>query len=239
MRLREQGQDDLADRLAAELPAERPRAAYSHDEHKQAERQGFNLAALRQSLKIIAEQAQEQQSHALAELINSNGLELADALTTGRGRSRIMIELPDGVKDHNANRTLKIKVPQVAAFINQTKEHLDAIRPDTTDQRGSLAGSTSADNQRSGADTSIKSSNDTAPERTTQSVASDQQELAQAATELQPLAAKFTVSRHGDLTAADIDAPPDPNDPNLMLKLAAMLGRSLANENVRSNIPHP
>lgn len=227
MRLREQGHDDLADRLAAELHGERPRAAYSCYEHQQAKRLGFDLPALRQSLTEITALPDDQQPQALAELINKNGLELQDAIETGRGRSRIMIKMPAGIKNHNANRTLKVKAAGCATFIQQTQEIIHATRTYTGERRNTVTGSTNEHYQRPGADTQQQSRDDQTPEHTTQNHAGDQQELIQAASELRPQAAQFARNHAGDLTSADIDVAPDLRDPNLMRKLAAMLRRSL------------
>lgn len=136
MRLREQGRDDLAAQLAEAFGGEgRPQAAYNHIDHQQAKRHNFDLPAFRQHLKELAELDRSKQPKKLAELILRDGLGLAPAVTQGRGRSRIMIRTRQGVKDHNANRTLKIKASEVAAFIEETQLHLRAIRLEKTATR--------------------------------------------------------------------------------------------------------
>lgn len=129
MRLREMGKNDLADRLAeAFRDQDNTTAAYSRKDHQQAKRQGFDLPSLRQHLKDIADLPRVQQPAMLAEVINDKGLDLADAVTQGRGRSRITILTPEGLKDHNANRTLKIKATQTSEFIAETQVQLRKLR---------------------------------------------------------------------------------------------------------------
>ncbi|MCL6284903.1 hypothetical protein M3P21_15330 [Ruegeria sp. 2012CJ41-6] len=252
MRMREMGHHDYADQIAALDPPEP--AAFNHDEHQQAKRQSFDLPALRQQLKALAELPRDQQPQKLAELLDRDGLELADAIEEGRGRSRIMIQTPQGMKDHNANRTLKIKAAEVAAFIEAAKEHLHDLRSDTPEPTSDLgAGSTDSarpepkpdhpepdsNNQRSGTDApdqqrageaqqgTFGSAGSSSEDRSTEQLANAAAELAKATANLKSDTQKFAASRGNDFTAADLDAPPDLSDPNLMKKLAAMLKKSL------------
>ncbi len=239
-RLRELGRDDYADQLAAAFRNEiRPRAAYSHGEHQKAKRNNFDLPKLRQSLKELAELNRSEQPKALAELINWQGLKLTDAAQEGRGRSRIMIETPAGVKDHNANRTLKIKASDVATFIEEAKEHLDdLISKSVTESRYDNTRSTDADYQRAGADSSEQQRNDKAPESfarhhesysqdCSEGLTDEAAELAQAVADTKAQVAKFAANRVSDLSVSDLDAPPDLNDPKLLIKLARMLRKQL------------
>lgn len=242
-RFEEMGREDYAARI--EKLADASWSAFNSNEHQQAKRQNFDLPVFRQQLKVLSERAPDQQPRALAELIHDQGLELADAITVGRGRSRINIELGEGIKPHNANRTLKIKAAEVAAFIEATQENLhdlrsDAPKPDLELERNPVERSTLGDHQRTGADSPEQPNHDPAAERIAEGNGGDSQdspenrltdeaaELAQAAADLKPQAVKFAANRGDDLTAADIDAPPDLSDPNLMKKLAAMLKKSLS-----------
>ncbi len=253
MRLREMCHHDYADQVAA-LDGDKPQAAYSHDQHQQAKRQNFDLPGLRQQLKELADLPSDKQPQKLAELLDREGLELADAIEEGRGRSRIMIQTPEGVKNHNANRTLKIKAAEVAKLISETKEILHDLRSDTSHLERDLgAGSTDSahqepkpdyqqsgpDNQRSGTDASDQqraceaeqspsgSAGSSSEDRSTEQLANAAAELAKATADLKSDNKKFAASRGEDFTAADLDAPPDLSDPNLMKKLAAMLKKCL------------
>ncbi len=230
-RLREQGRDELADRLAAAFADhDTPKAAYSHNDYQAAKRNSFNLPALRQTLKELAELPRDQQPQALAGMIYSNGLELQAAVTEGRGRSRINIELPGDLRTHNANRTLKISATRVVQFIVETQEKLHDLRSGTPESRPDpVTRSPVADYSRSGADSRVKPSDDSAYERTPEDHASHQQELkeadqqAAAAENLRPQVKIFAGNRVGDLNTADLEPNPDIDDPNLMLKLARIL----------------
>lgn len=232
MRLREMGEDELADQLAAAFDDQKkPRAAYSSDDHQAAKRQDFDLPVLRQKLKELAKLPRDQQPAVLAELIDEQDLELADAVAEGRGRSRIMIETPEGMKDHNANRTLKIKPPEVAQFIHETKEFLHDRRCKYTERSNLNSGSVIADHRASEPDIGKQRSNDPTPECASENLASDhqdlseEQELALAADYLKPKIDKFGRNSAAEFDAADLEPIPDIRDPNLMRKLAAILKR--------------
>ncbi len=239
LRLREQGHDELAERLAeAFSDQDTPKAAYSQNEHQQAKRQSYDLPGLRQQLKELAELPRPDQPLALAELLLREGLGLQDAVTDGRGRSRINIELPGDQKMHNANRTLKIKAAEVAAFIGEIQEALhDRSSVNTAESRSEHSGSTIANHPRPEPDSPKQSGSDPAYECAVDDHASDQQELteadtlAAAANDLRPQATKFARNRADDLTSSDIEAPIDPDDPNLLKKLSAILKRQLDRAN--------
>ncbi|WP_170331087.1 hypothetical protein [Ruegeria arenilitoris] len=231
-RLREMGHDDFANKVA-EL-AKPCWSSFSHNQHQQAKRNDFDLPALRHQLKLIAELAPNQQPNKLAELIHDLGLELADAFEQGRGRSRINLKLGDKIKSHNANRTLKIKAAEVANFIHETKEHLNGLRSYTPESRTEPARSAKADHRGPEPDPHEQSSDDPAPERLTEYIASSGEglgseaaELAAAVERLRPQIAQFAFNRASDLSEVDLEAPPDLNDPNLLIKLARMLRKSL------------
>ena len=194
MRLREQGLDELADRLAAALGEDKPGAAYSHDEYQQAKRNDFDLPALRQSLKQMVELGRSDQPKALAKLIDRQGLELADAVQDGRGRSRINIELVGDLKPHNANRTLRVKAADVAKFIEKTREIRHDLRSDKEPylaiERGPASGSTLGDHLWTGTDSQEQPKNDPSPKRTVEGAGGDSQELTSEAVEL-AIAAKY------------------------------------------------
>lgn len=233
MRLREMGHEDLAGRVA-ELDGDKPRAAYSSDEHQQAKRKNFDLPALRHELTVIADLPRSDQPLELAKLIYQKELDIADAVEKGRGRSRINLKLGEGIKDHNANRTLKIRPTEVATFIAETQENFHAIRSKIPESRPYSEGSVKPDNQGSGANTSEQPSNDSAAKRITESPSGNSQELTSEATELalaavdlKQQAQNFADNRSCDFSAADLEAPPSLDDPNLMMKLARMLKKSL------------
>ncbi len=232
MRLREMGKNELADQLAAAFRDQnKPKAAYSSNDHQVAKRQGFNLPALRQRLKELAKLPRHQQPAVLAEFIDQQDLGLADAVAEGRGRSHIMIELPKGMKDHNANRTLKIKPPEVAQFIHETKEFLHERRFEHTERSNLNSGSTISDHREPEPGIEEQHSNHTAPECASENLSSDHQDLS----EEQELASaadylKSKIDKLGRNSAAAFDATglepiPDIRDPNLMRKLAAILKR--------------
>lgn len=219
MRLREQGRDELADKLASAFgDQDAPRAAYSSNDHQQAKRQNFDLPALRQQLKELAELPRDQQPAKLAELINDNGLELQDAVETGRGRSRIMIETPQSVKDHNANRTLKVPAAQVAAFIGETKEILNDRKYEHTERT----------------DPKMDGSNDPKPnefssesEKTGSTIERDNPDSQSSLESLNAKIDNFAASTAAMADGSDIEALPDIRDPHLLKKLAAILRKQL------------
>lgn len=235
-RLREMGRDDLADRLAAELGDERPKAAFNADQHQQAKRAGFDLPALRQSLKELAELPSNEQARALAQLMHDQGLELAPA-ENGR-RTRIKLELPNDGGSLDANRTLKIrKAAPVAEFITETKEHLNDLRSDTKpESRSDHQGSAIADHRRPEPDSRVEPSNDQTAKHDHSGIPSNQQELkpdpeakelAAAAAAIKPQAKAFSSARSAELGASDLDPMPDPRDPNLLKKLSAILRKQM------------
>lgn len=235
MRLREQGHDDLADKLAeAFTNQDTQKAAYSSKEHQQAKRRDFDLPALRQNLKELSELPPDRQPEALAALLERESLELSEAITEGRGRSRIMIKTPDGIKDHNANRTLKIKAAEVAEFTSKTREFLNELRSNTAESTSDFnQGAVSPNNQRTDTDTGGQSSYDPTHERPPENPQSDRQalteadELTSAADELESEIENFCASKSSNLSVSDIEPAPSLNDPNLMMKLARLLKKSL------------
>lgn len=233
-RLREMGRNDYADRVSEMAAASW--SAFDQKKHQQAKRNDFNLPALRQRLKEIAELDRLDQSRKFAELIDRQGLELLEAIIKGRGRSRINLVLPGDLSNHNANRTLKIQTAKVPAFIHETMENLDEIRSNKiAESRYNHSGSTFADHRWSESDSPKQSGNDQKAKCPVADSSSNRQELVRdvaklvaAADYLKSEIKQFSANRGGDLTAADLDAPPDISDPNLMRKLSAMLRKSMA-----------
>lgn len=254
-RLREQGRDELADRLAAELNGERPRAAFSSDQHQQAKRAGFDLPALRHQLTQLAELPSDQQAQALAQLMHDQGLELTpDA--NGR-KTRIWLKLPGGLSPLDANRTLKIrKAAPVANFITETKEHLNELKSDKPDlEIRSVHRSDDDADRRAETDTreleesspGSRRDNPAEQHRDRDLSVSDQwqneeindgsssinnsqsEDLTAAAAKLWPEIQSFqkAVLRAGDLESTDLDPIPDIRDPNLLRKLSAMLAKAM------------
>ena len=237
IRLREIGRNDYADYVAEVATV--TWSSFNQNKHQQAKRNGFDLPKLRHQLKEIAKLDREQQPEKLAELIDREGLELRDAITEGRGRSRISLELPGDLRDHNCNRTLEICTADVAAFIEETRENLHDLRsnaePYVAIEREATLESTLGDHRGTRTDSPEQPRNDPSPKRTiegagcySQELTSEAVELAFAAEYLKPETRQFAANMCSDLTAADLDAPPDINDPYILKKLAAMLKRQMA-----------
>ncbi len=235
-RLQEMGRDGYADQLAATFGSEdQPQAAFSSRHQHQAKRQGCDLPKLSQKVKEIARLPFDQQPRKLAEMIHQQGLGLEKPVEVGRGRSRINLVLGENIKHFNANRVLKIKAADVAAFIYTAMENLNALKFDAGETGSGLNKEPSIKNNRGAEPNPSKQQTDhQASERVVENTTSSSEELegeafelAQAAKELRSQVVHFISSRVTEQVNLEFEAAPDFEDPNLMKKLSAMLRRQI------------
>ncbi len=229
-RMLERGLDDYADQLT-DLINDRPKSDFGSKENQRGQRLDFDMKTYRHELQNITALPHIQQPAAFAVLINKfDGVRIQQ----GDKRSRLFLIASNGEQLHNANRILKIKAANVANFIALTKGHLnDRAEPDSK-LRPEHTRTANSDHRPAGSASPNKQSNNPTSEcaitdhqQSGSNLASEATELAQAANELKPAIERFSTSVGADATSADIEAPPDLDDPNLMIKLARILKRSL------------
>ena len=240
-RMLERGLDDYAEQLT-DLINDRPESDFGSKQKERARRLGFNLKSYRHELHFITALPRNQQPAAFAVLIEKfDGIDIEQ----GDKRSRLNVIAENGETLHNANRILKLKATDVAKFIIQTKGHLHertaqdpGARPEHRRVIGSGHQSTRSTETNEQPDSPTLKRPTTDPQKSGSELGLEATLIAKAAIELKPVIEKFTANLGTDLTSADIEAPPDINDPNLMLKLARMLKKSM-NTDTRSSGPTP
>ncbi|WP_170571131.1 hypothetical protein [Ruegeria atlantica] len=205
-------------------------ARYTEVQNQRSKRLGFNIDYFTSELTQIAELPRDEQARKVAELIDK----FEDCgIEAGTKRSRILLQHPSGEKAFNINKILKIEAHDTGNFIKEVGRYLDndcikpgREHPGTSDQYDKATGKVASNQHSDSGEAECPASDHPQSD--------EELEITNAARDLRANIRRFSDNRASDVSAADIEAAPDIDDPHLMLKLSRQLKKSLSTRKIGS-----
>lgn len=119
---------DLIDALMPEQPADKPRAAYTSQSHRMAERQGLNLPQLKQLVASLWSQSDGLKSFRAA--LTEHGLTMREGDQTEKRPGAHIIETSDGKLIGSFTRLTKIRMVEFRKLLAE-EQHPIVSKPET------------------------------------------------------------------------------------------------------------